>query len=514
MTSKISKTVSIVGVVFSFQLDASALASESVVVGGERVAPPTVEGSKPQNESGVYLGAWIGCTGRNNRGTKISVRGQDPNTFLYTEFDFRVQDTSSGTITPQFYRIRRPAPSIRAQESPFFSCTKMPPQSLITSSGWNGKTCNNTSTGQNACKWSTDNNVTTAQRYVCTGGAHEGGANPSAHDCVFHANGSITCNHSPQGGESHIGCRRVRDATLSGLLSQRYSAAQIECKHRSSSVFTPVLERKLSTTSEYTAVPVNDYDVEVAQTGVAIIKLKTLPLTSRIVKNSLATRSKQVVPPNTGSNCAFNGCTGEPDKTSEWKQEYARGIKVGFTHPGADGFCGGFHSPLMLFFKGERLPSFQGESRFQMGKPDQRYSWPEPNAHGWFLAQNPARDRKINNESQLFGSNDPGSNGFEALASFDANQDGVIDSRDSIFSTLVLWNDRNSDSISQPAEVKTLPEMGVLSISLKYDAHHTLEIGDRAEAKQKSSFTYRSKKSKTTQQGLVLDIWFRELAAP
>jgi hypothetical protein len=57
-------------------------------------------------------------------------------------------------------------------------------------------------------------------------------------------------------------------------------------------------------------------------------------------------------------------------------------------------------------------------------------------------------------------------NGFDALADYDDNKDGVVDSNDSVFSSLKIWQDANGDGVSQAEELKGLTERGIKSFSL------------------------------------------------
>ena len=81
-------------------------------------------------------------------------------------------------------------------------------------------------------------------------------------------------------------------------------------------------------------------------------------------------------------------------------------------------------------------------------------------------------DGKINDGTELFGvatlrpDGTRAGNGYAAMALEDSNHDGKLSAADASFKDLRVWVDANHNGVSDAGELKTLAELGIVSLDL------------------------------------------------
>lgn len=133
-----------------------------------------------------------------------------------------------------------------------------------------------------------------------------------------------------------------------------------------------------------------------------------------------------------------------------------------------------------------------------------------------FLAIDRNDNGKIDNSSELFGEYTGAEiygaktfkNGFAALASFDSNKDGVLNEKDTNFSKLSVWFDKNQNGQTEKGELHSIDSAGIKAIDLAFK--------DLRDEKGKAPMvsgnevrltgTFQTTSGKTLQ---MADVWFK-----
>ena len=155
-----------------------------------------------------------------------------------------------------------------------------------------------------------------------------------------------------------------------------------------------------------------------------------------------------------------------------------KGIKLALTPNGVqdnlEHSADNYVTPLILDLNGDGVHTLQSNSGVGFDFDGQGHKsktgWASPEDGLLVLDRN--GDGIIDTGSELFGSNSLvnaaalAKDGFEALAFHDSNKDGLINADDAIWTHLQVWQDRDSDGVSQQQELFSLDTLGIVSLSL------------------------------------------------
>ena len=126
-----------------------------------------------------------------------------------------------------------------------------------------------------------------------------------------------------------------------------------------------------------------------------------------------------------------------------------------------------------------------------------------------FLAYDLNNNIKIDNGGELFGdkflmSNGKiSSNGFEALASLNENDDFVINKDDTAFFKLSVWFDHNHNGKTEKDELKSLEELGIVSIGFVPESDGTIHVDSNVLEAESALVTFSDNTTKK-----ISEFWF------
>ncbi len=93
-----------------------------------------------------------------------------------------------------------------------------------------------------------------------------------------------------------------------------------------------------------------------------------------------------------------------------------------------------------------------------------------------FLIRDANGNGLVDGISEMFG--DATTDGFDELKGLDSNNDGVINASDATFSSLLVWQDLDSDGVTDAGELQSLGHRGVTDISLDYREVGRVQAGN------------------------------------
>jgi hypothetical protein len=130
--------------------------------------------------------------------------------------------------------------------------------------------------------------------------------------------------------------------------------------------------------------------------------------------------------------------------------------------------------------KGQVVGEMKEDGLYHYGKQEKREQteWLKKNGGDGFLVSDYNGDGKINDATELFGTEGPNGkkykNGYEKLAAMhDKNKDGKITGKE--LESLQVWKDTNADGVVQKGELQSLAKHGITSFDVSNYNSKTME---------------------------------------
>lgn len=152
-------------------------------------------------------------------------------------------------------------------------------------------------------------------------------------------------------------------------------------------------------------------------------------------------------------------------------------------------------SPILIDLEGNGIdlsgPDAPVEFDLNADGIAEKITWTSAESDDGFLCLDRNGNGVIDNGAELFGNatrlhdGTLAPNGYAALREFDlaqwgGNGNGAIDPGDAVYSTLRVWVDANHNGISEPSELLTLQQAGIIRISLDYlESRHQDQYGNQ-----------------------------------
>gem|GEM_PF-4879521 len=136
--------------------------------------------------------------------------------------------------------------------------------------------------------------------------------------------------------------------------------------------------------------------------------------------------------------------------------------------------------PLVIDLDGNGIAFTSSDHNFAM-TPDgltRAEGW--VNADDGFLVLDKNANGQVDDISEMFSEyfSDGATSGMAALSAFDENADQVLNSNDAIFSELSIWQDLNSNGLTDQGEMRSLADWGIREISLASETINEVDSGN------------------------------------